>query len=215
MGDEAENLIQQMKDKTLTPSIIHYTSALNAWAKSADRNSLRRAETLFRTMEEKFPDLDRAAYHGLLLNYSTRGNSNDAERLLRRILDAGHRPNRATFTMVIDSHARSGSADAGRKAEELLDRMRELHAAGNDEVEVCSPVSILWHLKCIKYFTHLLSPSSRFIQHQPDDVTYASVIRCRQVSKNRQVRDLTRFEKLQLMRDLQLETWPFGNNIQE
>lgn len=215
MGDEAENLIQQMKDKTLTPGIIHYTSALNAWAKSADRNSLRRAETLFRTMEEKFPDLDRAAYHGLLLNYSTRGNSNDAERLLRRILDAGHRPNRATFTMVIDSHARSGSADAGRKAEELLDRMRELHAAGNDEVEVCSPDSIYcgtWNVSSISHIYYLHLP---VIQHQPDDVTYASVIRCRQVSKNRQVRDLTRFEKLQLMRDLQLETWPFGNNIQE
>jgi hypothetical protein len=138
MGDEAENLIQQMKDETLNPSVIHYTSALNAWAKSADRNSLRRAEALFKTMEEKFPDLDRAAYHGLLLNYSTRGDSNKAERLLRRILDTGHRPSRATFTMVIDSHARSGSADAGQKAEALLDRMRELHAAGNNEVEVCS-----------------------------------------------------------------------------
>ncbi|KAL3821811.1 hypothetical protein ACHAXA_003313 [Cyclostephanos tholiformis] len=182
MGDEAENLLQQMQDEMLNPSVIHYTSALNAWAKSIDKNSLRRAEALFKNMEEKFSNLDRAAYHGLLLNYSTRGKSNEAEHLLRKILRSTMmRPNRATFTMVIDSYARSGSADAGQKAEVLLDQMRELHAAGNDEVE-------------------------------PDNVTYASVIRCKQVSKNGQVKDLTSFEKLQLMRDLQLETWPFGNH---
>ena len=45
--------------------------------------------------------------------------------------------------------------------------------------------------------------------NQPDNVTYASVIRCKQVSKNEQVKDLTTFEKLQLMQDLQLESWPF------
>jgi pentatricopeptide repeat protein len=89
-------------------------------------------------MEEICFGLDRAAYHGLLLNYSTRGNSNKAGLLLQRMLGSLNvKPNRATFTMVIDSYARSKSTDAGQKAEELLDQMRELHASGNDEVEVC------------------------------------------------------------------------------
>jgi hypothetical protein len=158
MGDEAENLLQQMQDEMLNPSVIHYTSALNAWAKSIDKNSLRRAEALFKNMEEKFSNLDRAAYHGLLLNYSTRGKSNEAEHLLRKILRSTMmRPNRATFTMVIDSYARSGSADAGQKAEVLLDQMRELHAAGNDEVEVCLFLTITFEV--INIFTRTLARS--------------------------------------------------------
>ena len=122
----------------MNPGVIHFTSALYAWAKSANDDSLRRAELLFEKMEEKFFDLDRAAYHGVLLNYSTRGNSNKSVLLLQRMLGSLNvKPNRATFTMVIDSYARSKSTDAGQKAEELLDQMRELHASGNDEVEVC------------------------------------------------------------------------------
>jgi hypothetical protein len=138
LGDEAELLLKQMEDEKLDPGVIHFTSALNAWAKSADNDSLRRAELLFDKMEEICFGLDRAAYHGLLLNYSTRGNSNKAGLLLQRMLGSLNvKPNRATFTMVIDSYARSKSTDAGQKAEELLDQMRELHASGNDEVEVC------------------------------------------------------------------------------
>ena len=141
LGNEAEKLIQQMKERNLHPSIIHYTAALNAYAKNTDDGSLGRAELLFKNMEEKFK-LDLAAYHGLLLNYATRGNSSKARRLLQRITDAPKiQPTRATFTMVIDSYARSKSSNAGQKAEELLDEMRQLHAAGNNHVEV----SIVYH----------------------------------------------------------------------
>ena len=77
-------------------------------------------------MEEICFGLDRAAYHGLPLNYSTRGSSNKAGLLLQRMLGSLNvKPNRATFTMVIDSYARSKSTDAGQKAEELFDQMRE------------------------------------------------------------------------------------------
>lgn len=179
LGDEAEQLLQLMEDEKLNPGVIHYTSALIAWAKSADACSSRRAELLFEKMGKATFDLDRAAYHGLLLNYSTKGDSSKARLLLRTMLGLTNvKPNKATFTMVIDSYARSKFSDAGQNAEELLDQMRVLHAAGNDEVE-------------------------------PDNITYASVIRCKQVSKNEQVKDLTTFRKLQLIQDLQLESWPF------
>lgn len=180
LGDEAEQLIRQMEEQQLDPGVIHYTAAINAWAKSIDDDALSRAEILSKKMEDNF-DLDRAAYHGLLQNYSARGNSKKARLLLQRILDSPFvTPNRATFTMVIDSYARSKASIAGQKAEELLDQMRELHAAGNNEVE-------------------------------PDDITYASVIRCKQVSKKENVRDLSNLEKIELMRQLQIESWPFNN----
>lgn len=178
LGVEAEELIRQMEQQQLNPGVIHYTAAVNAWAKSSDDNALSRAEILSKTMEDKF-DLDRAAYHALLQNYSMRGNSKKARRLLQKLLDSPDvKPNRASFTMVIDAYGRSKSSNAGLKAEELLDQMRELHAAGNNEVE-------------------------------PDDVTYASVIRCKQVTKREQVRDISNLEKVQLMRQLQIESWPF------
>lgn len=117
---------------------------------------------------------DLAAYHGLLLNYSLRGQAAQAQNFLDKRIMTSQTPNRNTFTMVIDAYTRSKSSSAGEKAEKLLNKMRELHAAGNSEME-------------------------------PDDVTYASIIRC----KRRRIRDMTEFEKFVLMRELQIETWPF------
>eukprot|EP00581_Thalassiosira_minuscula_P020182 CAMPEP_0183720284 /NCGR_PEP_ID=MMETSP0737-20130205/12944_1 /TAXON_ID=385413 /ORGANISM="Thalassiosira miniscula, Strain CCMP1093" /LENGTH=1194 /DNA_ID=CAMNT_0025950129 /DNA_START=262 /DNA_END=3846 /DNA_ORIENTATION=+ len=180
LGKEAELLLEQMKERHLNPGVIHYTAVLNAWAKSSDNNATARAEALFMTMEDSSFELDLAAYHGLLLNYSSRGKSKKARRLLQRILDSPDMvPNRNSFTMVIDSYARSGSQHAAEKAEELLDQMRELHAAGNRDVE-------------------------------PDSVTYASVIRCKKRSKDaKKIHTMSTFEKIKMMQELQIEAWPF------
>jgi pentatricopeptide repeat protein len=186
LAAQAENLLQEMRHKHKTgelkqgPGVIHHTAVLNAWAKSDDRKATSRAEALFEKMKaDPNLELDLAAYHGLLLNYSVRGMSPKARRLLQAILDSEIEPNRNTFTMVIDSYSRSSStANAGVKAEELLDQMRQLHAAGNANVE-------------------------------PDSVSYASVIRCKQASTSKPINELTEFDKLQLMRELQIENWPF------
>lgn len=98
------------------------------------------------------------------------------------ILDSDNiSPNRNTFTMVIDSYSRASSnTNAGLKAEELLDQMRQLQAAGNSDVE-------------------------------PDSVCYASVIRAKQASKpgSGTISDLSEFDKVKIMRELQIENWPF------
>lgn len=182
LGAEAEKLLGQMEEQNLDPGVIHYTAALNAWAKSADDDATKRAEKLFTRMEDTSFELDLAAYHGLLLNYSVRGISKKARKTLQTVLDSHDiEPNRNSFTMAIDSYCRSKSNNAGVKAEELLDKMRELHAAGNPDVE-------------------------------PDNITYASVIRCKQVSAKKKINDLSDFEKIEIMRNLQMETWPFGLN---
>eukprot|EP00986_Skeletonema_menzelii_P008525 scaffold3623_cov136-Skeletonema_menzelii.AAC.1 len=189
LAQQAENLLKEMDHKHKLgdlkqgPGIIHYTAILNAWAKTDDNKAIPRAEALFEKMkDDPTLDLDLAAYHGLLLNYAVRGMSKKARRLLQVILDSDTlSPNRNTFTMVIDSYSRSSSnANAGLKAEELLDQMRELQAAGNSEVE-------------------------------PDSVCYASVIRAKQASQpsSGTISDLSDFDKVQLMRELQIETWPF------
>ena len=57
MGGEAEQLLRQMEEEHSKgqlkngPSVIHYTCALNAWAKSTDENASEKAKALFLTME--------------------------------------------------------------------------------------------------------------------------------------------------------------------
>jgi len=186
LGEEAERLLAKMKEEygfgnlKNGPSVIHYTCVLNAWAKSDDENAVSRAEALFRSMTENNEiDLDLAAYHGMMLNYSLRGQVEKAETFLFDDIMATHKPNRNSFTMLIDAYARCSSKDVGEKAMKTLNKMRELHAAGNKELA-------------------------------PDDVTYASVIRCKMKNgKLSSIRDMTEFEKFLMMRELQIESWPF------
>ncbi|KAL7481603.1 hypothetical protein ACHAW6_007282 [Cyclotella cf. meneghiniana] len=145
MGSDAERLLRQMKNAGL----IHYTIVLNAWARSEDQHASEKAEALFREMEQESEfNLDIAAYHGLLLNYSLRGQVEKAERLVEAILHKSSiAVNRQTFTMLVNAYTNAKDTTAPERAEELLDKMRELHASGNKEAE-------------------------------PDDVAYSSIIRC-------------------------------------
>jgi hypothetical protein len=92
----------------------------------------------------------------------------------------------------------------GQKAEKVLDQMRELHSTENDEVEVSLCLTICY----IENYHELIS----LLSNQPDNVRYARLIKCKQVSTSGQVRDLTRSDKLQLMQDHKIEVWPFGNH---
>jgi pentatricopeptide repeat protein len=148
MGDEADELLRSMK----RPGIIHYTIVLDSWAKNDSSDALERAEALFAEME-KHPDftLDIAAYNSLLLNYSIRGLVDKAEKLVERIMLDPFLINRKTFTMLINAYnnAPMKHANAARRAEQLLDKMRELHALGNNEAE---PDDVTYRsiIKCIR-----------------------------------------------------------------
>ena len=179
MGKEAEDLVRRQERDGLVPvSMHHYTAAINAHAKSMAKDAVKKAEALFRVMEEKF-DLDLAAYHSLLLVYSNRGNIRKTRDLFNDILSHPVlRPNRITFTIVMEAYVRRKNKHAGERAASLLNQMIELHAAGNEDVE-------------------------------PDRVTHASIIRCKAVSMKKRIKDISLFERIDLMRQLQIEKWPF------
>ena len=176
MADEAEELLRQMK----SPSVIHYTIVLNALAKLEDEKASDRAEKLFDKMSNNSDfAIDIAAYHGLLLNYSLRGQVDKAEKLVETIIQQAVTPNRQTFTMLVNAYSNTKKCgNASQRAEEILDKMRELHAAGNKDAE-------------------------------PDNVALASIIRC---IRNGKVKNMTAYEKLELMSRLQLGTWPFDKH---
>jgi pentatricopeptide repeat protein len=140
MGDAAEKLLRQLED----PGMIHYTTVLNAWAKSEESDAFERAETLFHEMQDIF-SLDIVAYNAMMLNYSVRGQTPKAEELMKQILHhLPHSVNRKTFTMLMNTYnndnASSKTLDVIGKSRRqrvirILDRMRELHAAGNNDAE--------------------------------------------------------------------------------
>ena len=125
--------------------------------------------------------LDIAAYNSLMLNYSLRGQIHKAEDLMKKVIDdPSIQADRKTFTMLINAYnnALDRPKNAPKRAEELLDKMRELHAAGNNDAE-------------------------------PDDVTHRNVIRCIRGG----VLDMTNHERNELKSRLQLEKWPFDEQL--
>ncbi|KAL3794979.1 hypothetical protein ACHAWO_003385, partial [Cyclotella atomus] len=149
VGHEAEALLRRI----VKPGIIHYTIVLDSWAKSEYAGALSRAEALFAEMETH-PDfqLDIAAYNSMMLNYSTRSEVQKAEKLMERILlDPSVSVNRKTFTILINTYGNNPlkTLNAGKRAEELLDKMREFHATGNNDAE---PDDVTYRsvVKCIR-----------------------------------------------------------------
>ena len=124
MGKEAEDLLRRQERDGLVPvGVVHYTAAINAHAKSMAKDAVKKAEALFRVMDEKF-DLDLAAYHGLLLVYSNRGNVRMTRELFNAILSHPDiRPNRITFTIVMEAYVRRKNKHAGERAEGLLNQV--------------------------------------------------------------------------------------------
>ena len=149
MGHEAETMLRQMHK----PGLIHYTIVLDAWAKSNADDSTQRAEALFREMQDTLDfDLDIKAYNALMIGYSSRGQIQKAETLMEQILShPSITPNRKTFTMLINAYnnALNKPSHAIERVEELLDKMRELHASGNNEAE---PDDVTYRaiIKCIR-----------------------------------------------------------------
>ena len=81
-------------------------------------------------------------------------------------------------SQVIDAFSRSRAEHAGRSAEELLDQMRELHAAGNNDVEVRGVLTVplvtaLHAYARIASFHRELTCCPLVSRTQPDAVTYA------------------------------------------
>lgn len=149
-GTEADRLLAKMRSLheagklSEPPNAISYTCALNAWARSRDRAAPAKAEATLRRMEgpaEDAPPPDAVAYNSLLRCYAVRGMAHEAELLLSKMEKArlaGKNlagPDRVSYTTVVDALSRSRSADAPERAVALLDRMRELHAAGRPDIE--------------------------------------------------------------------------------
>jgi pentatricopeptide repeat protein len=132
---------EQAEDELIRPNLYSYNSVLNAYAKSRDYDSGKRAESLLAAMEQEFESgnqnarPDTVSFTAVIDALSKSPHDDSARRahaLLSRMIDlwnAGDesvRPNKRTFTAVIDAYAKSRERDAVKRAEGLLSQMSVL-----------------------------------------------------------------------------------------
>jgi pentatricopeptide repeat protein len=145
----AEQVLERMHQESganplVRPNVVSYNSAMNAWAKSGLPEGPKKAEGLFRRMEELGLKPDTTSF-GIVI--SAWANSRDpsvgkrAEAILnqmQKLYEAGNpdvKPNTVTFNSAITAWANSRDPSAGKRAEAILNQMQKLYEAGNPDVK--------------------------------------------------------------------------------
>lgn len=107
----AEQVLDMMEvyhaagDNDLAPNVVSYSTLMDGWSKSNERNSLQRAEAVFNRMKEIYG----------------RGH-------------APAKPNLVTYVTMINAYAKARDAQAAHKAQALLFQMYEEYKQGRNEV---------------------------------------------------------------------------------
>mmetsp|Transcript_10992 Transcript_10992/g.16192 ORF Transcript_10992/g.16192 Transcript_10992/m.16192 type:complete len:1021 (-) Transcript_10992:273-3335(-) len=145
------------RNNIITPDVTTYTSVINAWARSREKDAASRAESVLKRMEkasssslsakEKNSKSANFAARPTVLSYNTVLNAwakssypeaaDRALSLLKQLEDGkrGVRPDVFTYTSAIDALAKSGTKKSAEKAEEILEKMEALYnETGDDKV---------------------------------------------------------------------------------
>ena len=147
-ASRAEQILHRMlelsKDSRpdLAPSVVCFGSVIDAWAKSGASDSAERVDDVIELMVQELGGGD----NGETLMSVEDEQSNIAitsaldamaksgqgfERAERFVQAMGNSADNITFTVLIDSFARSGLNNGGEKAEAVLEEMISLYEAGN------------------------------------------------------------------------------------
>ena len=165
---QAEDILLNMLElykagrSELRPNAVCFGAVLDAWAKSGAPESAKRADDIVQlmakelgnhinfdeTVEHSDSDVDIDSDHGSVIALASTFDAiskpgqgfDDAARQLVRAM--GSSANAITFTVLIDSFARSESKDAGAKAEAVLLEMIRLYEAGNNNI---CPTTATWN----------------------------------------------------------------------
>lgn len=144
----------------LKPNVVCFGAVLDAWAKSGAPESAKRADDIVQLMTKELgndisgdetmehSDSDSDGDYGSVTALASafdaiskpgQGFDDTARRLVRAM---GSSANAITFTVLIDSFARSESKDAGAKAEAVLLEMIRLNEGGNNNMR---PTKATWN----------------------------------------------------------------------
>ncbi|KAG7346576.1 PPR: pentatricopeptide repeat domain containing protein [Nitzschia inconspicua] len=137
-GYRAEKLLLKMENDAVfpDPTVASYTAVLNCYAGSNKPDSAARAEALLRRMEQMEriePTL--ASYTCVLIAWArsldTQAASSQAERIFQDLQDRGFEPDRFVYSGLITAWGRCNREESIIKAEEYLQRIKDLSTNTN------------------------------------------------------------------------------------
>lgn len=141
-GIRAEALLKMMDGNSrIKPDTISYNACIDAYAKNGDEEE---AERLLRTMEESHDSAfnllckpNRKSYNSVINAYAKSSKKNaplDAESILRRMNDAGLRPDSFTFATLMNAWGRSMEFGKAERVLQLYREMLQLYEEGITEL---------------------------------------------------------------------------------
>ena len=156
---EAEKLLSKMHtlyergDKDVKPSVVTYGAVIDSHAKSAEKGSAARADTLLAHMIQLYQSdpvkhadmLPNTYVFNTVINALSKSREHDAAAKAEEMLVAMSRlhssgipnlkPDAFTYTAVIDSWSKSGHRGAASRADQLLDKMEAKYLAGDNDLK--------------------------------------------------------------------------------
>ena len=140
--DRAQEVLERMEtmyeagELDDPPSVISYSTVLDAFAKSSKHGSARRAEKILRQMKDRGVQPNNISWNIVINAYAKEKNPEQAENLLREMhheYEQGvHevKPTTRSYTVVLSAWAAKQSRHSGERGEQLLELMEKLYEAG-------------------------------------------------------------------------------------
>jgi pentatricopeptide repeat protein len=138
---------ERTRQSTLKPDVVSYGCAIDAWTKSGEPNSADRAEALLRQMQHlyKLGDASLApndvCFNSIINAHSKAGNAEKAESILQWMEESfqdgnkGAKADVVSYSSCMDAWARSESADAVARSQQIFATLVDKYKRGDPKCE--------------------------------------------------------------------------------
>jgi hypothetical protein len=148
LKDMEESYYSRRAGDRIAPNVVSYTTIMNGWAKSGNRQAVEKTNETFHRMKamrksgnsDAQPNLfSYVTMIGSITQAKEPGSAEKAEQALYSMYEEYKSgviaipPNARLVTAVIDSWQKSGATDAGERAETLLNWLLEVYQEEQDE----------------------------------------------------------------------------------
>lgn len=125
--DRMWRLYEQMKEDNVEPDLVTFNTLISFFAKSKERQSIERADSLLRCMEQSKHTENRPDHRHfvpLIRGWMDNGDMNSATKVFLRFVNSpSSKPSSNVMGMVMQGWIRAGDLD---RATMLIDKMQEL-----------------------------------------------------------------------------------------
>lgn len=144
----------QRGNKSAKPNAITFTSVINAWARSRDKEAGERAEALLDKMVKLYEKGDSdlkpnvITFTSVIHAYARTGVRDAATKangVLKKMESIGVKPNLQTYNVLISLWGNSQQQGTGRKAESILTKLEDEYRNGNKDMRP----SVVTYTSCI------------------------------------------------------------------